>query len=120
MLIEIISLRITNQHLGWLSGDSLVQYVSSMISTQARSTDHICRIKGDLFCLILPDTVPDNADVLALRIKDNLENTPFLTHGKRITISLNVVTQEYLPGDTPVSLINRTKSALKKMKHHYA
>lgn len=105
-----------NDKLGHPVGDALLRQVGKMLLSLGRQTDAICRIGGDEFSAILPETNVDGALVIAERIRATLENmdTSGLPEKTRVTASFGVTT--YRKGEGVDSLIERTDEALYEAK----
>jgi len=59
-----------NDQLGHLIGDRTLQMVASRLQEELRRIDHICRIGGEEFALILPDTGQEAAQEVVGRLLD--------------------------------------------------
>jgi len=72
--IDIDGLKRTNDTLGHLAGDDLLLTVGQLLSHSIREADYACRMGGDEFLLILPQTQLDDALNLLQRIDQRLEH----------------------------------------------
>jgi two-component system cell cycle response regulator len=90
-----------------------------VIRSCARETDVVARFGGDEFALILPDTGPEGAKAVALRIRDRIRSNIFLTSdglAVRLTASIGVAT---LPdaAQTAEDLLRVADTAMYKVKY---
>lgn len=57
-----------NDTLGHVCGDSALRATADVLRHSVRKTDTVCRYGGEEFLVMLPDTTPDDATVLAARM----------------------------------------------------
>lgn len=69
MMIDVDSFKKLNDTYGHLEGDNILKTVASSLKKSLRSSDLIARYGGDEFVVLLPQTSPDNAVLLARRIQ---------------------------------------------------
>lgn len=67
--------RINDQH-GHAVGDRVLQAVCQRITQRLRRTDVFCRLGGEEFVVLCPDTDSENAYTLALGLWDGLRGSP--------------------------------------------
>lgn len=111
------NLRRVNEGLGHSVGDVVLKEVAKRISSVLRPTDHIARIGGDEFLVLLPDTQIAYAMRVAERIRISVSETAFSGAAEvlNITISIGVAA---VP-DNIASLeqvISAGRAALKRSK----
>ncbi|NYT78331.1 GGDEF domain-containing protein [Alcaligenaceae bacterium] len=78
-----------NDTYGHDMGDEVLRRLSNLMRSCSRSGDLLCRIGGEEFALLLPDTDLTVAGDVAERLRQLVERTPFDPVGN-ITISLGV------------------------------
>lgn len=66
--IDVDGLKQTNDRLGHLAGDDLLSTVAHLLAQTVRESDYACRIGGDEFLLLLPQTSEAEAQALMRRI----------------------------------------------------
>lgn len=78
-----------NQRFGRLEGDSVLQSITQLLLLNLREQDLLCRLAGDRFVAVLPNTSPDDAEVIALELKNAIEHLAYKTmmQGQRIKLS---------------------------------
>ena len=69
---DINGLNLTNDALGYLAGDKLLQRVATVIKKECRPDDIIARFGGDEFIILLPQTEAEEAAVIVKRINEAL------------------------------------------------
>ncbi len=61
LYIDLDHFKVINDTLGHFHGDVVLRNISSLIKTRLRDSDILCRIGGDEFALLLPNTDQNNA-----------------------------------------------------------
>ena len=72
MMIDIDDFKKINDTHGHLTGDRVIRTFSKILEDSIRTIDILGRYGGDEFLLILPETIIDEARVVAERIQKNL------------------------------------------------
>ncbi len=98
-----------NDSLGHLQGDVALRLTADVLQQTLRKSDTICRYGGEEFLVVLPDTTPDDATVLATRLFTAV-HARGLDVGLPITISVGLTA--YRPGDTVEAVLQRADRAL--------
>ncbi|HEV8701650.1 MAG TPA: sensor domain-containing diguanylate cyclase [Candidatus Polarisedimenticolia bacterium] len=81
---------VNDQH-GHLWGSRTLVEVGKVIAQTVREIDIVARFGGDEFTVILPQTGPEGAAIIAERIRQRIEETPFLaSHGMDVRISASL------------------------------
>lgn len=75
-----------NDTKGHTAGDAVLQRVADCLSRVARESDLCFRLGGDEFCVILPDTLLDNAQGFCRRLTDCFDAVPH--YGISLSIGL--------------------------------
>ena len=91
VLADLDRFKEINDRLGHHTGDRVLTMVARRLLEELRRIDHVCRIGGEEFALILPDTSQDAAREVMRRLLD----APFVTEAAppiRATISYGAVT----------------------------
>ena len=104
---------------GHMVGDEVLFAVASVLTKQIRPTDLLARFGGEEFAMILPDTSPDEAKIIAERVRTAIESTKLefendVTQEIRITLSLGV--SNLMLGDDINNLLTRADHALYQAK----
>lgn len=74
IISDLNALKLTNDAFGHLVGDQLIVSYSKVLKTVLREEDHVYRIGGDEFAILLPDTPEREALSCIDRIRKELEN----------------------------------------------
>ena len=90
LLIDLDHLKQMNDTFGHSAGDALINTVVKIIRDQLRPTDIPGRLGGDEFLLILPNTTPETAKMIAEQIRQSVQNQVFYWEDKVLSMSLSI------------------------------
>jgi diguanylate cyclase (GGDEF)-like protein len=102
-----------NDRIGHLAGDAVLAEAAERVRDVVRTADITCRVGGDEFGVILPESSLEDADQLYRRILSAVSSRPLGAAGK---IYLSAGVAELRPEDDPVSLFQRADDALYRAK----
>jgi diguanylate cyclase (GGDEF)-like protein len=102
-----------NDRIGHLAGDGVLADVAECVRSAVRSTDIPCRVGGDEFAVILPESSRDDAELLADRIALAIRTQKVEKVGA-LKISAGVA--ELRGEDTAADLFKRADDALLRAK----
>ncbi|MEX2137546.1 MAG: diguanylate cyclase [Chloroflexota bacterium] len=91
--IDIDRFKPINDTYGHHTGDAVLQEIASLIGDNIRGSDLFGRYGGEEFMLILPETTPEEATVLAEHLRQLVMDHPLSTapgQGLKVTISIGV------------------------------
>ena len=89
LFLDLDDFKNVNDLHGHLAGSHCLMEVAGLLLPSLRDTDCVVRYGGDEFVVILPEAGPDDATVVAERIRAKVEGHKF-TGGRRLNISLTV------------------------------
>jgi diguanylate cyclase (GGDEF)-like protein len=102
-----------NDRIGHLAGDAVLAEAAERVREVVRSADIACRVGGDEFAVILPESTLDDADQLYRRIQHNVSARP-IGQGGKVYLSAGVA--ELRPDDDAVTFFQRADDALYRAK----
>jgi diguanylate cyclase (GGDEF)-like protein len=91
--IDLDRFKPVNDTYGHKSGDAVLRQVASLVSDNVRASDLFGRYGGEEFMLILPETSPTEAAVLAEKLRTLVAQQPLVIAGKQtvqVTISAGI------------------------------
>ncbi|CAN5237023.1 hypothetical protein BH18ACT12_BH18ACT12_18060 [soil metagenome] len=102
-----------NDRIGHLPGDAVLAEAAERVRDVVRTADIACRVGGDEFAVILPESSIEDADQLYRRLLTAVSSRPIGQAGK---LYLSAGVAELRAEDDPVSLFQRADDALYRAK----
>ena len=91
IFLDLDGFKNVNDQYGHLWGSRTLVEVGKVIAQTVREIDVVARFGGDEFTVVLPQTGPEGAAIIAERIRQRIEETLFLsTHGLEVRISASL------------------------------
>lgn len=75
IILDLDNFKQVNDMYGHIYGDTILSEVAGILSAGLRKSDRLCRIGGDEFAIILPETNSKYAAQVAKRLKSSIEKT---------------------------------------------
>jgi diguanylate cyclase (GGDEF)-like protein len=113
LALDLDNLKLINDRLGHLAGDGVLAEVANRIRDVVRSADIACRIGGDEFAVILPESSLEDANQLYLRLQSHVGARP-VAQGGLLSFSGGVA--ELRQRDDAVTFFQRADEALYQAK----
>ena len=70
LMLDLDNFKYVNDVLGHGTGDALLRLVAAAVNESVRDSDHLARIGGDEFAVLLPGTTVDGALLVAEKLVD--------------------------------------------------
>jgi diguanylate cyclase (GGDEF)-like protein len=90
LLVDIDHFKRINDTYGHLTGDEILKRVSSLLTNTVRKSDIVCRIGGEEFAIILPETDSEKAFLVAEKIRIAFEKTTFIFSNFKLDITSSI------------------------------
>jgi two-component system, cell cycle response regulator len=92
LFLDIDDFKKVNDTLGHLRGDKIMRQVAGILKKGIRQADLVCRYGGDEFVMLLSQTPPDQALVMAERLRLSIDQASLnpLPQGLQVTVSIGV------------------------------
>lgn len=113
ILFDIDHFKVINDTYGHVVGDYVLKTLAQIVTKKLRGIDSLVRWGGEEFIILAPGTDINKAQVLAERIRKEIERYKFDNVGK-VTISSGVT--EFTVNDTKDSFIKRADDTMYKAK----
>jgi diguanylate cyclase (GGDEF)-like protein len=99
--VDLDHFKKVNDTYGHITGDVVLRELGMLLGQAARSGDMVARTGGEEFSILLPQTGPEGAYRMAVRIWETVRNHAFMVNGTRLklTVSVGVVTSPGVGGD---------------------
>ncbi|ESQ78774.1 PleD family two-component system response regulator [Asticcacaulis sp. YBE204] len=118
LLLDIDHFKRVNDGFGHDAGDEVLREFAGRLGINVRAIDMPCRMGGEEFVVIMPDTDSADAQVIAERVRSNVAAAPFaLADGRTldVTVSVGVATLTGL-GDSIEAMLKRADEAVYEAK----
>ena len=113
VVFDLDDFKAINDRIGHLAGDAVLAEVAERVRDVVRSADVACRVGGDEFAVILPESALADADQLYRRVQAAIGASPIGQAGR---LSLSAGIAELRPEDDPTSFFERADEALYSAK----
>ena len=119
LIADIDHFKRVNDLFGHDAGDDVIRQFSERLASNFRPRDLACRFGGEEFVVIMPETLPEDAMIIAERLRVSIATEPFYIGRNRdqidITCSVGVAVGSQLD-DRPDRLLKRADEALYSAK----
>jgi diguanylate cyclase (GGDEF)-like protein len=113
VVFDLDDFKAINDRIGHLAGDAVLAEAAQRVLDVVRTADVACRVGGDEFAVILPESSLTDADQLYKRLSQAISARPVGQAG-RLHLSAGVT--ELRPEDDAVALFERADEALYRAK----
>lgn len=98
LLLDLNRLKTTNDTFGHAAGDAVLRTLVERVRETIRDSDVFCRMGGDEFALLLPETDFAGAEVAAQRISNRLTQGPVVFGSLELPVSADIGISGWKPG----------------------
>lgn len=120
MITDIDRFKTVNDTWGHAAGDEVLREFASRLRKGVRGIDLVCRLGGEEFVIVMPDTEGEIASKVAERLRARIADTAFTigTQGHTINVTASVgVTAMASGADTVAAMLKRADIALYEAKN---
>jgi diguanylate cyclase (GGDEF)-like protein len=114
IVFDVDDFKSINDQIGHLAGDRVLAQAADRLRDAVRSVDVPCRIGGDEFAVILPESSAIDADQLYRRVQSSMRGTALGPDEDRLRLSAGIAELQH--GDTAAGLFERADGALYRAK----
>lgn len=117
LALDIDDFTAINQRYGHAEGDAVLQALSQLLLLNLRRHDLLCRLAGDRFVVLLPNTGESQARLLALELQQAVQSLAHKTrqHGERVYLSASTAVVMAFD-EAPDELLKRLNLTLVRAK----
>lgn len=91
LILDIDYFKTINDTHGHANGNLVLQQLAIILRINAPENQHIYRVGGEEFCLILNDLTPNELDQIAEKIREDVASKPFqLEDGKVVEVTVSI------------------------------
>ena len=113
ILFDLDDFKAINDRIGHLAGDAVLAEIAERVREVVRTADIACRVGGDEFAVVLPESTLEDADQLYARLRGAIAARPTVQAG---SLSVSAGMAELKPVDDPTSFFQRADEALYRAK----
>ena len=110
LVLDIDHFKAVNDGFGHDAGDEVLTEFAVRLATNVRAVDLPCRLGGEEFVVVMPDTRLEDAHRIADRIRRDIGSAPFrvMSGKEHLTVTVSIGVAATLgAGDTPEALLKR-------------
>lgn len=112
-MIDIDHFKAVNDMHGHPAGDGILVEFAERLRVAARPQDAVCRFGGEEFVVLLPGCAPDDAPLVAERIRRRIAADPFrISPDESVPLTCSVGVASWSRGEDPSVLVMRADVAL--------
>ena len=121
LVLDLDNFASINQNFGHAEGDAVLQALSHLLLLNLRRQDLLCRLAGDRFVVLLPNTGERQAQLLAQELQHAVHRLAHKTrqHGERLQLAASTAVVMALD-ETPETLLKRLNLALSRARQPLA
>lgn len=113
LLLDLDQFKAVNDRLGHEAGDCMLRHLAARARLVLRGEDLLCRMGGDEFVMVLPNTDIQGAHIVASRLRGSLAAVPLRFRGDELPIPLSIgVAASAGPDADLTALITRADQAM--------
>lgn len=118
LIIDIDNFKGFNDQYGHRLGDDILQHFSKIMTDLLQSGSSMSRHGGDEFCILMTNSLHQEAQSFAQCIKEKLAASPFILNGKSlsITVSTGIVVRNDITDNSIDTLLIEADKALYRVK----
>jgi diguanylate cyclase (GGDEF)-like protein len=113
IVFDLDDFKDVNDRIGHLAGDAVLAEAAERVRDVLRTADIPCRVGGDEFAVLLPESGIEQADQLFVRMQNAISERPIGQAG-RLKVSAGVA--EFQAEDDSISFFERADAALYRAK----
>jgi diguanylate cyclase len=117
ILLDIDHFKTVNDSHGHAAGDAVLSMIGRVLLENRRTTDHISRLGGEEFALLLPRCDAASARLVADRYRQKLQSAKLRYNDQYLSVTVSGGVAEATLNDTKRSLLQRADAALYAAKN---
>ena len=110
LALDLDHFKVINDSYGHAVGDAALQAFTERVRGQLRQSDHLARLGGEEFIVLLPGASLEKAVEIAERLRSAVAETP-LIEAPRVAVTVSIGAAARLSGETGTGLLARADAA---------
>jgi diguanylate cyclase (GGDEF)-like protein len=90
LVLDVDHFKRVNDTWGHEAGDRVLQHVASIIRSSLREVDFPARLGGEEFVILLPETLAEQAALVADRVRETIENSALAWNRNRLSVTASL------------------------------
>lgn len=115
-VLDIDNFKVLNDTRGHQTGDEALVHLVKVAKEQLRLTDHIARLGGEEFLILLPNTPLEEAKKIITRLQRSLTKKYFLDNNEKVLITFSAGVAARAAGEMQEAAIARADAAMYEAK----
>jgi two-component system cell cycle response regulator len=111
-IADIDQFKPVNDRHGHAAGDRVLVAVATALATHIRAEDHLGRLGGEEFLVVLPDTDAAAAERVTDKLRCEVAAASVEHEGEDLGVTVSIGTATWEPGEPPEVLLRRADDAL--------
>lgn len=119
LVLDIDHFKTINDRFGHDAGDEVLKEFANRIRRETRGIDVVARFGGEEIVILVPDVTQEAAEVMAERVRAQIEHEGFVVdgEGQRVGVTVSIGVAARIASDqTPADLLKRADLALYQAK----
>lgn len=118
VMVDVDYFKKLNDRYGHAAGDAVLRQMAARLQASLRPTDILARYGGEEFVVLLPRTLPDEAEQVARRLSEAIRFPAFQFDGEEISVTISIgVASSDASTDSLDTLMRHADGALYHAKH---
>lgn len=116
MVCDIDLFKRINDNYGHLAGDKVLKIIAKSLQVNLRDSDFIARFGGEEFVALMPETSKEEAKVVADKLRQKIESSPFSFKKEPVQITISFGISEFAQNESADEVFARADKALYEAK----
>lgn len=112
LIFDLDLFKSINDGFGHAAGDKVLASVASLLRKQIRHCDILCRLGGEEFAIILPETKVLGAAIVGEKLRASIANSQFRFKEQPVPVTVSIGAAEFRDDDTQDDVFERADRAL--------
>jgi diguanylate cyclase len=112
LIFDLDLFKSINDTYGHAAGDKVLASLAQLLRKQIRHCDILCRLGGEEFAIILPETDVQGAGSVAEKLRASIANSQFRFKEQPVPVTVSIGVAEFRNGDTQEDVFERADRAL--------